>query len=109
MMAAHHGRDQWQRLTLSAEKDGTVTGFKVDLLADLGSHVALIGGGVPVLGAFMYNAIYKFPSYRFQVQTVLTNKAWTDAYRGAGRPAATFANERMRTEERRVGQEWVRT
>src|SRR3546814_19710604 len=46
----------------------------------------------------MYNAIYKFPSYRFQVQTVLTNKAWTDAYRGAGRPEATFAIERMMTE-----------
>ena len=39
LVAAHHGRDQWQKLTLSAEKDGTVTGFKVDLLADLGSHV----------------------------------------------------------------------
>jgi len=64
LMAAHHGRDQWQKLTLAAEKDGTVTGFKVDLLADLGSHVSLVGGGVPVLGAFMFNAIYKFPSYR---------------------------------------------
>ncbi|MDN5896633.1 MAG: molybdopterin-dependent oxidoreductase, partial [Nocardioides sp.] len=98
MMAAHHGRDQWQKLTVSAEKDGTVTGLKVELLADLGSHVALIGGGVPVLGAFMFPAIYKFPAYHFQVQTVLTNKAWTDAYRGAGRPEATFAIERMMTE-----------
>ena len=40
LMAGHHGRDQWQKLTLSAEKDGTVTGFKVELLADLGSYVA---------------------------------------------------------------------
>ena len=70
-MAAHHGRDQWQKLTLAAEKDGTVTGLKVDLLADLGSYVALVGGGVPVLGAFMYNAIYKFPAYQFSCQTVL--------------------------------------
>jgi carbon-monoxide dehydrogenase large subunit len=98
LMAGHHGRDQWQRLTLAAEKDGTVTGFKVDLLADLGSYVALIGGGVPVLGAFMYNAIYKFPAYQFGVQTVLTNKTWTDAYRGAGRPEATYAIERMMDE-----------
>ncbi|KQY55447.1 MULTISPECIES: xanthine dehydrogenase family protein molybdopterin-binding subunit [unclassified Nocardioides] len=98
MMAAHHGRDQWQKLTLAAEKDGTVTGFKVELLADLGSHVSLVGGGVPVLGAFMFNAIYKFPAYHFAVQTVLTNKAWTDAYRGAGRPEATFGIERMMTE-----------
>ena len=40
LMVAHHGRDQWQKLTLSAEKDGTVTGFKVELLADLGAYVA---------------------------------------------------------------------
>ncbi len=98
LMAGHHGRDQWQKLTLSAEKDGTVTGLKVDLLADLGSYVSLVGGGVPVLGAFMFNAIYKFPAYQFNCQTVLTNKTWTDAYRGAGRPEATFAIERMMTE-----------
>ncbi len=95
LMAGHHGRDQWQKLTLAAEKDGRVTGLKVELLADLGSHVSLIGGGVPVLGAFMFNAIYKFDSYQFNCQTVLTNKTWTDAYRGAGRPEATFAIERL--------------
>jgi carbon-monoxide dehydrogenase large subunit len=98
LMAGHHGRDQWQKLTLAAEKDGTVTGLKVELLADLGSHVAIMGGGVPVLGAFMFNAIYKFPAYHFDVQTVLTNKTWTDAYRGAGRPEATFAIERLMDE-----------
>ena len=98
LMAAHHGRDQWQTLTLAADKDGTVTGLKVELLADLGSHVAVVGGGVPVLGAFMFNSIYKFPAYHFACQTVLTNKTWTDAYRGAGRPEATFAIERLMDE-----------
>ncbi len=98
LMTAHHGRDQWQKLTMSAEKDGTVTGLKVELLADLGAYVAIVGGGVPVLGAFMFNSIYKFPSYRFDCQTVLTNKTWTDAYRGAGRPEATFAIERLMDE-----------
>jgi carbon-monoxide dehydrogenase large subunit len=98
LQSAHHGRDQWQKLVLAATKDGTVTGFKVDLLADLGAYVAIVGGGVPVLGAFMFNAIYKFPAYRFACQTVLTNKAWTDAYRGAGRPEATYAVERMMDE-----------
>ncbi|NYD40649.1 molybdopterin cofactor-binding domain-containing protein [Nocardioides panaciterrulae] len=98
LMSGHHGRDQWQRLTLAATKDGTVTGLKVDLLADLGSYVAIVGGGVPVLGAFMFNAIYKFPAYRFNCQTVLTNKTWTDAYRGAGRPEATYAIERLMNE-----------
>lgn len=98
LMSAHHGRDQWQRLTLAADRQGNVKALKVDLLADLGAYVSLVGGGVPVLGAFMFNAIYKFPAYRFAVQTVLTNKTWTDAYRGAGRPEATFAIERLMDE-----------
>ena len=58
----------------------------------------IVGGGVPVLGAFMFNAIYKFPAYQFNCQTVLTNKTWTDAYRGAGRPEATYAIERLMDE-----------
>ncbi len=98
LLTAHHGRDQWQRLTLAATKEGQVTGLKVDLLADLGAYVAIVGGGVPVLGAFMFNAIYKFPAYQFQTTNVLTNKTWTDAYRGAGRPEATFAIERLMDE-----------
>jgi carbon-monoxide dehydrogenase large subunit len=95
LQSGHHGRAQHQTLTLAAEKDGTVTALKVDLLADLGAYVALVGGGVPLLGAFMYNAIYKFPAYQFNCQTVFTNKTFTDAYRGAGRPEATFAIERL--------------
>ena len=46
----------------------------------------------------MYNAIYKFPAYQFNCQTVLTNKTWVDAYRGAGRPEATYAIERLMDE-----------
>jgi carbon-monoxide dehydrogenase large subunit len=95
LVSAHHGRDQVQTLTLAADKDGKVTGLKVHLDADLGAYVSLVGGGVPVLGAFMFNAIYKFPAYRFECQTVLTNSTWTDAYRGAGRPEATYAIERL--------------
>jgi aerobic carbon-monoxide dehydrogenase large subunit len=98
LQSGHHGRDQVQKLTLAADKDGTVTGFKVHLDADLGAYVAIVGGGVPVLGAFMFNAIYKFPAYRFECQTVLTNSTWTDAYRGAGRPEATYAVERIMDE-----------
>ena len=98
LLSAHHGRDQWQKLTLSAEKDGTVTGLKVELLADMGAYIAIVGGGVPVLGAWMFNSIYKFPAYQFSVQTVLTNKTWVDAYRGAGRPEATYAIERLMDE-----------
>ncbi|CAN5248031.1 molybdopterin-dependent oxidoreductase [soil metagenome] len=98
LMTAHHGRDQWQTLTLAATKNGTVTGLKVDLLADLGAYAGTIGGGVPILGAFMFNAIYKFPAYQFNCTNLYTNKTLTDAYRGAGRPEATFAIERLMDE-----------
>ncbi|MGH3446674.1 MAG: xanthine dehydrogenase family protein molybdopterin-binding subunit, partial [Nocardioidaceae bacterium] len=98
LMVGHHGRDQIQRLTLSAKQDGTVTGLKVDLLADMGAYLGLVTSGVPILGAFMFNAIYKFPAYRFTCTNVFTNHNWTDAYRGAGRPEATFAIERMMDE-----------
>jgi carbon-monoxide dehydrogenase large subunit len=58
----------------------------------------LVGPGVPILGAFMYNAIYKFPAYRFECIGVFTNTVITDAYRGAGRPEATYAIERLMDE-----------
>ncbi|HET8614965.1 MAG TPA: xanthine dehydrogenase family protein molybdopterin-binding subunit [Actinomycetales bacterium] len=98
IMTGHHGRDQIQKLTLAATKDGTVTGLKVELLADMGAYLGLVTPGVPILGAFMFNAIYKFPAYHFSCTNVFTNKTWTDAYRGAGRPEATFGIERMMDE-----------
>jgi carbon-monoxide dehydrogenase large subunit len=98
LVSGHHGRDQLQRLTLAATKDGTVTGLKVDLLADMGAYLGLVTSGIPVLGAFMFNSIYKFAGYRFTDTNVFTNKTWTDAYRGAGRPEATFAIERLMDE-----------
>jgi len=98
MVSAHHGRDQIQDLTISASKDGTITGLKVELMADMGAYLGLVTPGVPILGAFMFNAIYKIPAYRFACTNVFTNKTWTDAYRGAGRPEATFGIERMMDE-----------
>ena len=98
LMSGHHGRDQWQKLTLAATKDGRVTGLKVDLLADMGAYAALVGTGVPVLGAWMFNSIYKWDAYQFNLIPVYTNKTWVDAYRGAGRPEATYAIERLMDE-----------
>ncbi|TLW91248.1 xanthine dehydrogenase family protein molybdopterin-binding subunit [Saccharomonospora piscinae] len=98
MVAAHHGRDQVQDITICATRDGTVTGLKVELLADMGAYLSLVGPGVPILGAFMFNAIYKFPAYHFTCTNVFTNTTVTDAYRGAGRPEATFAIERIMDE-----------
>ncbi|HET8658729.1 MAG TPA: xanthine dehydrogenase family protein molybdopterin-binding subunit, partial [Micromonosporaceae bacterium] len=98
MVSAHHGRDMIQDITLSARRDGTVTGLDVKLLANMGAYLGLVTPGVPILGAFMYNAIYKFPAYRFECSGVFTNTTRTDAYRGAGRPEATYAIERVMDE-----------
>ncbi|MFB9165995.1 xanthine dehydrogenase family protein molybdopterin-binding subunit [Arthrobacter psychrochitiniphilus] len=98
LQVGHHGRAQVQRMKIGATKEGIVTGLSVNLLADMGAYLGLITSGIPILGAFMYNSIYKFPAYRFECNNIFTNKPWTDAYRGAGRPEATFAIERMMDE-----------
>ncbi|MCI0142698.1 xanthine dehydrogenase family protein molybdopterin-binding subunit [Arthrobacter bambusae] len=98
LQSGHHGRAQVQKVKLAATKDGIVTGLDIQLLADMGAYLGIIGSGVPILGAFMYNAIYKFPAYRLECNNLFTNKAWTGAYRGAGRPEATFAIERLMDE-----------
>jgi aerobic carbon-monoxide dehydrogenase large subunit len=98
LMAAHHGRDQIQFAELAARRDGTVTGLKVKLLANMGAYLGIITPGTPLLGALMYNGIYKFPAYRFECQGVFTTTAIVDAYRGAGRPEATYLIERMMDE-----------
>jgi len=94
-MAVHHGRDQIQRIRLAADSDGRLRGLSVDLLADMGAYLMLVTPGVPLLGAFMFNAIYKMDAYRFNCTGVFTTKTPTDAYRGAGRPEATYAIEHI--------------
>jgi aerobic carbon-monoxide dehydrogenase large subunit len=92
-LAVHHGRDQLQRIRLAADRDGRLRGLSVDLLADMGAYLMLVTPGIPLFGAFMFNAIYKMDAYSFKCTGVFTTKVPTDAYRGAGRPEATFAIE----------------
>ncbi len=97
-LTVHHGRDQWQRIKIAADRDGRIRGLSVDLLADMGAYLMLVTPGVPLLGAFMFPAIYKMDAYSFKCTGVFTTKMPTDAYRGAGRPEATFAIERIMDE-----------
>jgi carbon-monoxide dehydrogenase large subunit len=94
----HHGRDQLQRIKIAAERDGRIRGLSVDLLADMGAYLMLVTPGIPLLGASMYNSIYKMDAYSFRCTGVFTTKMPTDAYRGAGRPEATFGIERIMDE-----------
>jgi len=98
LMTAHHGRDQIQYIDIAADRQGNVKGLRCRILADMGAYLRLVSPGVPVLGAFMFGGIYKFPAYRFEADGIFTNKVPTDAYRGAGRPEATFAIERIMDE-----------
>ncbi|MDA2988884.1 MAG: xanthine dehydrogenase family protein molybdopterin-binding subunit [Actinomycetota bacterium] len=95
MVATHHGRDQIQDIEIAATKDGKILGLKVDLIANMGAYLQIITPGIPLLGMFMYPAIYKMDAYDFKCTGVFTNTTPTDAYRGAGRPEATYAIERI--------------
>jgi carbon-monoxide dehydrogenase large subunit len=98
MVATHHGRDQIQDIEIAATKDGRILGLKVTLLANMGAYLQIITPGIPLLGMFMYPGIYKMDAYDFTCTGDFTNTTPTDAYRGAGRPEATFAIERIMDE-----------
>ncbi|WLW49933.1 xanthine dehydrogenase family protein molybdopterin-binding subunit [Streptomyces sp. YU58] len=97
-LATHHGRGMIQDIEIAATRDGTVLGLKADLLVDMGAYLMLVTPGIPILGAFMYPGIYKMGSYELNVTGVFTTRTPTDAYRGAGRPEATYAIERIMDE-----------
>ncbi len=92
--ATIHGRGQVQEIELAADTEGRVAAVRVRLLADMGAYLQLVTPGVPLLGAFLYHGVYDVPAYAFTCTGVFTNKTPTDAYRGAGRPEATYAIER---------------
>lgn len=88
------GRGQIQDIELAADADGKISAVRVELLADMGAYLQLVTPGVPLLGAFLYHGCYDIGLYSFRCTGLFTNKTPTDAYRGAGRPEATYAIER---------------
>jgi carbon-monoxide dehydrogenase large subunit len=93
-VATIQGRGQIQHIELAADGDGRITGIRVKLLADMGAYLQLVTPGIPLLGAFLYMGVYDVPAYSFSCTSVFTTLTPTDAYRGAGRPEATYAIER---------------
>jgi carbon-monoxide dehydrogenase large subunit len=96
LAATIHGRDQIDYVEAAATRDGKVTGLKIYGISDLGAYsqmftdVIMIGFGYPVsCGA------YDIKHLHLSGDIVFTNKAPTDAYRGAGRPEATYIAERV--------------
>ena len=94
-LATIQGRGQIQHIELAADADGKLTAVRVRLLADMGAYLQLVTPGIPLLGAFLYAGVYDLPlAYDFSCTSVFTTLTPTDAYRGAGRPEATYAIER---------------
>jgi aerobic carbon-monoxide dehydrogenase large subunit len=93
-----HGRDLIQDAEITAMRDGTVLGLKVDLIANMGAYLQLLTPCIPLLGRYMYPGVYKFKAHDLSCTGVFTNKTPTDAYRGAGRPEATYVIERIMDE-----------
>ena len=92
--ATIHGRDVIQEIELAATVEGRITGIRVRLTAAMGAYLQLVTPGIPLLGAWIYNGAYDIPAYGFECTGVFTHTTPTDAYRGAGRPEATYAIER---------------
>src|SRR5205814_6797227 len=94
-MATIHGRDALNNVELAIKKYGTILGMRSRVLADMGAYHQLLTPLIPQLTALMHAGCYKIPAIQIDVVGVFTNKMSTDAYRGAGRPEATYNVERI--------------
>ena len=106
-LADAHGRDHITHAELGLDADGRFTALKVQTTANLGAYLSLFGSAVPT---YLYGTLmagqYKTPNIYVEVQGVYTNTAPVDAYRGAGRPEATYVVERIvETAARELGKD----
>jgi aerobic carbon-monoxide dehydrogenase large subunit len=107
-LATHHGRDQIQEMELAASEDGHILGYRAHIITNMGAYLMIITPGTPLLGAFLYCGPYAGQAYHVEFTGAFTNTVPTDAYRGAGRPEATYAIERaIDALARRVGKDPV--
>ncbi|MCV6825819.1 xanthine dehydrogenase family protein molybdopterin-binding subunit [Halocynthiibacter sp. SDUM655004] len=91
-----HGRDHITTAKMGFDKDGKITGFKIDTLANIGAYMSLFSSSVPTyLYAPLMSGQYNIQNIHCNVRTYYTNTVPVDAYRGAGRPEATYLVERM--------------
>ena len=90
-----HGRDQIGEYEVAVKNDGTILGLRSKTIADLGSYLQLLTPAVPTLTGLVLTGCYKIPAIKMEIVGVYTHKMATDAYRGAGRPEATYLIERL--------------
>lgn len=90
-----HGRDHITDIEVAGTRDGKITGLRVRTIANLGAYLSTIAPGIPTtLYGRLLSGVYKIPNIWCEVDGVYTNTAMVDAYRGAGRPEASYVVER---------------
>jgi len=95
-LADAHGRDHATRAEMAFDADGKITGLKVKTIANLGAYMSTFSSSIPTyLYATLLSGQYQIPAIYCEVDAVYTNTVPVDAYRGAGRPEATFVVERL--------------
>ena len=91
-----HGRDHVQDVELAATKDGRILGLRCTVWAGMGAYLSTAAPGIPtILHGLMLSGPYTVPAVKADVYGVYTNTTPVEAYRGAGRPEATFMLERL--------------
>jgi carbon-monoxide dehydrogenase large subunit len=93
-VATTHGRGVIHDVEVAATNEGKILGFRVKEIADMGAYFQLLTPGIPELGGWVYMGPYDCQAYWYEFTGVVTNATPTDAYRGAGRPEATYVLER---------------
>ena len=95
-IADAHGRDHVTHADMAFGGDGRITALKVKTIANLGAYMSTFSSSVPTyLYATLLSGQYDIPAIYCEVDAVYTNTVPVDAYRGAGRPEATFVVERL--------------
>ena len=93
--ATIHGRGQTADVRAAADEEGRLVALEVDLYQDFGAYHQLLTPVIPTLTVLMLPGCYALEHLRANLRGVFTNRTPTDAYRGAGRPEATFVIERV--------------
>jgi len=95
-LAAHMGRDQWNKARLALDADGRILAMQVETLGNIGAVPVGSSAIIPLqLGPKVQTTVYHMPLVHYRVRAVLTHTMATGAYRGAGRPEANFLMERL--------------
>jgi carbon-monoxide dehydrogenase large subunit len=91
-----HGRDHVTTAELAMDKDGKFLGLRVKTTANMGAYLSTFASCIPtILYATLLAGQYTTPAIHCEVTAVFTNTTPVDAYRGAGRPEATYVVERL--------------